>query len=159
LVHTIHGARDESDALQQVRERADELATSAVVEGLSSFAGERSASDRAEIVAYAPERVEVHVNTAEPALLVLKDSYYPGWHARVDGAPAKVYATDFLFRGVPVPAGEYRVVFEYRPTSWQRGLYWSAGGLLLWFGLLAVGGAIAVRSAPAHNRRRSQTLR
>ena len=48
-------------------------------------------------------------------MLVLTDTYYPGWTASVRGADARVYATDYAFRGVRVPAGRSRVVLRYEP--------------------------------------------
>ncbi len=67
-----------------------------------------------------------------PALLILADTFYPGWQATVDGDPAPIYRTNVLLRGVPVPAGEHEVVFRYAPASWRQGLLFSAaGGVLL----------------------------
>jgi hypothetical protein len=61
--------------------------------------------------------VEIDAELQAPGLLVLADAYYPGWEATVDGRPAAIYATNHLFRGVPVPVGAHRIRFEYQPVS------------------------------------------
>jgi hypothetical protein len=75
----------------------------------------------ATITSYAPERVEIAVEAAAPGVLVLTDTYYPGWHARVDGATRQILRANGLFRAVVVPAGRHEVVFEYRPESLRLG--------------------------------------
>jgi len=70
---------------------------------------------------YAPEQIEVDVSSPTPAFLVLTDSYYPGWHAWVDGDPTPVLRADLLFRAVWVPAGEHRVRFAFQPDSLRWG--------------------------------------
>ena len=44
--------------------------------------------------------------------LVLTDSYYPTWHAAVDGVEEKIYRTDYNFRGIIIPAGKHKVEFH-----------------------------------------------
>jgi len=83
--------------------------------------------------------VEVRATAAAPGLLVLADSFYPGWQATVDGVPAPILPTNHLFRGVPIPAGSHLVRFEYRPWSFRLGAIASLGSLgvvvlLLWTG-------------------------
>lgn len=75
--------------------------------------------------------VELDVELVRPGLVVLGDTYYPGWRATVDGAPAPIVATNHLFRGVPAPAGKHRVRFAYRPTSVVAGAATSVAALLL----------------------------
>jgi hypothetical protein len=60
--------------------------------------------------------VAVQTRNQVQGLLVLKDSWYPGWEARVDGTKVPIYRVNGCFRGVIVPAGEHKVVFEYKPT-------------------------------------------
>jgi hypothetical protein len=92
--------------------------------GLSAQGG------RATIERYASNEVVVAVETPGPALLVLTDSYYPGWEAAIDGAAAPIYAADLAFRGVLVPAGAHRVTFAYRPASFALGLIIAGVGLV-----------------------------
>lgn len=65
--------------------------------------------------------------------LVLADSYFPGWHAFVDGRETNIYRTDAVLRGVVVPAGDHDIQFIYRPA----GLGWSF--LVFSFGLALAG--------------------
>ena len=106
--------------------------------GLAAHADARAGGDQeASIISYAPERVVIRARTERPSFLILKDAYYPGWYATVNGEPVEIIATNVLFRGVPVPAGESEVEFRYRPQSWQTGLRFSLAGSLLWL-LLAL---------------------
>ena len=76
-----------------------------------------------------PDLVELRTKTSTPALLVLRDTYYRGWRASVDGVEVPIWRTDYLFRGVEVPAGEHTVRFEFRPLSFRIGL---AISILAW---------------------------
>jgi hypothetical protein len=75
----------------------------------------------ARVVEQRANRLRVQVNAAEQGLLVLTDTWYPGWQARVDGRPAPLYRADVTFRAVPVPRGEHEVDFLFLPRSWILG--------------------------------------
>jgi hypothetical protein len=85
---------------------------------------------------YAPESVELETTVERPALLVLTDTFYPGWEATVDGRPTPVLRADYLFRAVPVAAGHHTVRFTYRPASVRVGAACTGVALLT---LAAVG--------------------
>jgi len=76
-------------------------------------------------------RMEVETRANAPAFLVTSDVLYPGWQATIDGAPARLYRTDYALRGLPVPAGTHTVRFEFRPRSFYKGAFISAASLLL----------------------------
>lgn len=69
-----------------------------------------------------PQRVVVEVNTQAGGWLVIADSWYPGWIARIDGHAADIYPADTLFKAIYVEAGVHQVEYLYRPT----GFYFSA---------------------------------
>ena len=82
-----------------------------------------------EIVGYAPEAVSIDAECAARCLVVLTDLDYPGWQVRVDGEPAPIHRTDFLFRGVVVEAGRHRIEYVYAPSSVALGAGVSAATL------------------------------
>ena len=114
--------------------------TPVVVEGMAPLTGTAGTTGTVEIVSYAPEHVEVRTTSTAPAFLVLADANYPGWAATVDGLPAPIYATNVLFRGVPVPAGTHSVVFSFQPTGWLPGLWLAALGSMIVVALIAAAG-------------------
>jgi hypothetical protein len=91
----------------------------------------------ARIVSYRAERVEVEVPPGVPGLLVLTDSYFPGWGATVNGRPAPVLAADVAFRGVMLGTGGSRVVFTYHAPGGNLG--WGIPALaIVCFGAIAL---------------------
>ena len=78
-------------------------------------------SDQLTFQDFRPEHVAVRTSSPREGFLVLTQSFYPGWEATVDGAPAHLMAADELFQAVHVPAGEHTVEFIFRPRSVEVG--------------------------------------
>jgi len=66
----------------------------------------------AGILEYSANRIVIKTENKGDGFLVLTDSYYPTWHATIDGLNTKIYITDFNFRGIVIPQGKHRVVFK-----------------------------------------------
>ena len=80
-----------------------------------------SSQGKVDIIEYQPEKVIITAQTTSPAFLVLTDNNFPGWQAKIDGQPTKIYQTDYLFRGVKIPAGQHQIEFVFRPISFYLG--------------------------------------
>ena len=74
-------------------------------------------SSKVDVLTYEPENVAIEAEAARSGYLVLADTYYPGWEARVDGELTPIYRANYLFRAVPLPAGRHVVEFSYHPLS------------------------------------------
>jgi membrane protein YfhO len=98
-------------------------------------------SDQALITFYDADQIQVRTITAAPGLLVLSEVYYPAWKAYVDGQPAPLYLANYLFRAVPVPAGEHRVELRYESLSLQAGLMISLIACGAWLMLVVISAA------------------
>jgi len=84
----------------------------------------------ARILEYSPSRVRVAVEARQPAVLVLADAFYPGWHAALDGVPLDLFPVYYAFRGAVVPAGEHTVTYTYEPLTLRIGFWISFAALV-----------------------------
>ena len=87
-----------------------------------------------------PDRARLWVRAADTGrALVVSDTYYPGWHATIDGQPVQIHRANFLFRAVCVPAGAHLVEFTFTPPGFRLGLAVT---------LLSVAGAALILARP-----------
>jgi uncharacterized membrane protein YfhO len=73
--------------------------------------------------------IDASLNDA--GILVLADSYYPGWKAYVDGKEEKILRANLFFRAVSLSAGRHTVEFRYEPRSFAIGLAISVGTVIV----------------------------
>lgn len=81
----------------------------------------RTQGDSAEIVDYQANAVLINTKTASPTVLMLTDTYFPGWEARVDDQPTAILVADGIYRAIELPQGQHRVEFVYRPQAFTQG--------------------------------------
>jgi hypothetical protein len=74
-----------------------------------------------QITDYQPNQIRLRVETAADGLLVLTDTYAPGWKPLLDGHLAPVFVADHAFRAVGVPTGTHQVEFVYEPRGFRVG--------------------------------------
>ena len=122
LAKQIHVGPNKADGSEDLVKKAGfNPLNETVIEGLDSrWAGERGSQIPVRVIDYENNRVELEVNSPEPSFLVTWETLYPGWKATVNGRPASILPTNVAFRGVPLEAGENRIVMTYSPRclSW-----------------------------------------
>ncbi len=83
-----------------------------------------------------PNGVTIRAALDAPGYLVLADTWYPGWQAKVDGKPVEILRANHAFRAVYLDAGGHTVEMVYRPWSFIAGMGVSgmmgAGWLVSW---------------------------
>jgi len=99
-----------------------------------------SACGTAAILSSGANSVTVRSDARESALLVMSDTWYPGWEAAIDGIPAKILLANHTMRAVVVPGGAHTVTFEYRPGSVRAGFCLSLAGIAGLLGLALASG-------------------
>jgi uncharacterized membrane protein YfhO len=70
-------------------------------------------------------------------LLVVSETFYPGWEATVDGKPQPIYEVFGALRGVVLESGSHRVEMRYRPGVVALGAALSFSVIALSFLLIA----------------------
>jgi len=63
-----------------------------------------------------PQKIIISSKTRHLAFVVLRDSWYPGWRAFLDGVNIPIYRVNGCFRGVMVPQGRHTIQFSYHPV-------------------------------------------
>ena len=75
---------------------------------------------------------------AQPAWLLVGESWFKDWSAMVDGKPAPLYRADHAAMAVPLPAGAHSVTLTFHSPSFERGKWISLLSLLVAAGALLV---------------------
>ncbi len=89
--------------------------------------------DAVRLVDWTSGRATIFADMPCRGMLVLAETWFPGWRATVDGAPAEIHEVYAALRGVVVGRGAHIVEMRYRPDS----VLW--GGLMTLAGLLGAG--------------------
>ncbi|TDA64920.1 MAG: hypothetical protein D9V45_09930 [Chloroflexi bacterium] len=115
------------DAFEMVSDRLAEDAISGcvVLEGENLIVTDSSGNGQESLTVQtdSPNRIVLTSNNSDDGWVVVRDTWYPGWVAFVDGVQTPVLRADYLFKAVSVPAGWHQVELEYRPVSFTSGLW------------------------------------
>lgn len=99
--------------------------------------------------------------TDKPAFLVLSEIYYPaGWKASLDGKEIAIHATNYILRGLEIPAGAHKLELVFSPDSYKTSTSLSLIGLLaslLTLGIGLVYNHLKRRPVPAKEAPGAQT--
>ncbi len=123
LVHNTQILTDDAAREQMLNNRFNPRETLLLAHGdkLLSEDGAQRDDESVKVAEYRPERIELEVRANGDGYLLLTDSWYPGWVARVDGVEAPIERADYIFRAVRVSPGTHRIEMEYRPMSLYMG--------------------------------------
>ena len=68
------------------------------------------------------DKIEYTFHSMTPQFAVLSEVYYPiGWDAFIDGKKADYVKTNYILRGMFVPAGDHQIEFIFEPKSFSLG--------------------------------------
>jgi hypothetical protein len=74
-----------------------------------------------EIATATDNELVIHARSAAAALLILTDTYYPGWVCEVNGEPQQIYCVNNYMRGVFLKTGDSRIVMKFEPLIFRIG--------------------------------------
>ncbi|MBI3741249.1 MAG: YfhO family protein, partial [Chloroflexi bacterium] len=135
IAHAAQVLNDDA-AFARLRENDFQPAQSVLLaeeNSVGELKSQASGVDSVRVTRAEPERVEIFARTDQRGYLLLADSWYPGWNARVDGIATPIYRADIIFRAVALEPGEHTIIFEYQPISFALGGALSALSLFITF--------------------------
>ncbi|MEP6926849.1 MAG: YfhO family protein, partial [Ginsengibacter sp.] len=68
------------------------------------------------------DKIDYSFHSATAQFAVFSEVYYPaGWNAFIDGQKADYVKTNYVLRGMYVPAGDHQIEFRFEPKSFTTG--------------------------------------
>jgi len=68
------------------------------------------------------DKIDYTFHSKTPQFAVLSEVYYPlGWNAFIDGQKVDYVKTDYVLRGMFIPAGNHEIEFRFEPGSYTAG--------------------------------------
>ncbi len=137
-VHRAVPMADQAQGQAMIRDHLEDMRDAALVsEGLPAL--DACTGDNVALANYSAAEVVIRADMKCRGMVILSDTYYPGWQATVDGRPEPIREVDFCIRGVAVAAGAHELRFRYRPASVLAGGILTVTGVLLALGTAFVG--------------------
>jgi len=131
VVHRAIVAKDVEELRRFIEDPALNFATTAV--SLKSLPTLEECADAGTASFTRPDSdsVVVNVELRCRGLLVVSETFYPGWEATVDGKPQPIYEVFGALRGVVLEPGSHRVEMRYRPGVVTLGAWLSFSAIAL----------------------------
>lgn len=72
---------------------------------------------------YDNDTLKYEANCTKPQFAVFSEVYYPkGWNAYIDGKKTDYCRTNYILRGISIPAGKHQVEFIFEPETYKKGV-------------------------------------
>lgn len=79
--------------------------------------------NQAKIVTETDSEIVIEAVSSTPSILILTDTYYPGWKAFIDNKYTQIYQVNIFQKGILLSEGPHVIKFIYQPVSFELGKY------------------------------------
>ncbi len=85
------------------------------------------------------DTIRYQFNSSTPQFAVFSEIYYnKGWNAYIDGSKTDYVRTNYVLRGMSVPAGNHKIEFLFEPKSYKLGNTLALWSSIIGFLILAL---------------------
>jgi hypothetical protein len=113
---------EEISALDSIRSTAAVVHNefSDYIKGVKTVKGD----GQINLTTYTPNKIEYSSKSSTEQLAIFSEIWYgpdKGWEASIDGKAVDHIRANYILRALKVPAGEHKIVFEFKPKSYFMG--------------------------------------
>ncbi len=142
MVYNYSVAETDQQALDLLHLYSGQLNTTAIVfrkdlQGMTFTSGTQG-TYKIDFIKYTSGYIKLSCTTSQPGLFFISNTYFPGWHARVDGKATKIIRADYAFQGVWLTQGTHIIELNYDPASFKYGVLLSIFGIIALIGFYLV---------------------
>lgn len=134
-VHEAVGIHRAGALLQWIQDARWDPARTGALLGPAPSLEQCSSPDEVSISHREADQISLRARMSCRGLVIVADTFFPGWGATVDGRSAPIHEVYGAVRGVIVDSGEHVVEMRYRPWSVYLGAMLTVLGVLIATGL------------------------
>ncbi len=139
FVNNVEKIEKKEDIWKRLNQQQFDPATMAIVEK-DVPAVKSPGNSSVSLTDFGLHNLNFDVKTDSTAFLTISEVYYPaGWKAYVDGKETEIFATNYILRGIVVPAGEHKIEMIFAPPVYKLSLKLSLIGSLLTIIFIIIG--------------------
>jgi hypothetical protein len=138
IVKHVKVAKSPADELMQLKGLNTKDTAVVSNEDAAKIAGfTTDTSAKIKMIRFEPDSIQYESTSAVNAFAVFSEVYYPkGWNAYIDGKLTPISKTNYVLRGLVVPAGKHTIRFVFEPETWKKGQQFSLYGSILFYIIL-----------------------
>lgn len=85
-------------------------------------------------------KLEIETESDSTSFLIVSEVFYPlRWKATIDGEQIEYYKTNGVIRGLIIPKGRHKIVFNYDRSSFNKGVLISLSSFFITIGMIIFG--------------------
>ena len=139
FVQSVEKIEKKEDIWKRLNQQQFDPATMAIVEQKIP-ATTTPGTSNITLTEFDLHNLKFDIQTDSTAFLTISEIYFPaGWKAYIDGNETEIYATNYILRGIVVPAGQHKIELIFAPPIYNLSLKLSLAGLLLTIVFIVVG--------------------
>ena len=121
-VKTVRNADEEIKALGEINPGYTALVDLRYKNQLEGFTLNSEASGSIKLIDYKPNHLKYESNSTAEQVAVFSEIYYSkGWNAYIDGELKPHFCTNYVLRGMRVPAGKHLIEYKFEPAVYYTG--------------------------------------
>ncbi|HUV47189.1 MAG TPA: YfhO family protein, partial [Candidatus Bathyarchaeia archaeon] len=91
---------------------------------------------RLQLIQDEDQKLVVKTQTEKDSILVIADSFYPGWQAKIDNKKIVLFPANLNQRALILPQGNHTIELKYYPRKFFAGVAITAGASILFIALI-----------------------
>jgi hypothetical protein len=138
-IKTVTTANDEILELGKINPTQTAIVNTSKFSAISASAALSSGTIKR--TSYEPNNLQYESDNSGAGFAVFSEIYYPkGWNAYIDGKKTDYVCTNYVLRGLNVPAGKHKIEFKFEPETYKTGEKIALVGSLLLFAAVGLFG-------------------